>query len=70
VTVLCDIRESVVLLRGEPKDNMERDLAEIRKAKAEISACQLAKSRKHHQQQRVLKSILKASGGSNLYSTV
>jgi hypothetical protein len=68
--VLCDIRESVVLLRGEPKDNMERDLAEIRKAKAEISARQVAKAQQHQQHQRILKSILKASGGSNLYSTV
>jgi hypothetical protein len=37
-TELCGERESVVLLRGEPKDDLERGLAEIRTAKAELAA--------------------------------
>ena len=69
VTVLCDSREAVVMMRGEPKDNMERDLAEIRKAKAEMAARRRGNTQQH---QRTVKSILKACAaeGGTLYSTV
>jgi hypothetical protein len=58
-TELCGERESVVLLRGEPKDDLERGLAEIRTAKAELISLLHRPPASQRPHQRPLRSILK-----------
>ena len=60
-TELCGGRESVVMLRGEPKDDVERGLNEIRKAKAELNARVHGASAAPRPLQRPVRSILKAA---------
>jgi hypothetical protein len=60
-TELCGERESVVLLRGEPKDDLERGLAEIRTAKAELNTRLRGSPASQRPHQRPLQSILKSA---------